>query len=104
MDAVMKLIEGVICLVFLSLFGYLVPWIKAHVSAEQLQVIQTIVNAAVYAAQQTMSGASGAQKKEEVCSQILDELAERGISINPQQLDNLIEAAVRTLKIKENRI
>ena len=104
MDIVMKLIEGIVCLALLSLFGYLVPWIKARVSADQLKVIQTIVNAAVYAAQQTMAGVSGAQKKEEVSSQILEELTERGIMINPQQLDNLIEAAVRTLKIKENRI
>ena len=73
-------------------------------SAEQLQVVQAVVNAAVYAAQQTMSGASGAQKKEEVCNQILDELAERGISISPQQLDNLIKAAVHMLKIRENRV
>ena len=62
-----------------------------------------IVESVVRAVQQTMSDAPGQSRKIEAKRRILEALALHGIYLSSEQLDDLIEAAVKTMKIQEGR-
>lgn len=102
-DAVMKIIEGVVCLATLVVMRYVIPWVKSHASEAQIQTAKLIIDAAVFAAQQTMKDELGTVKKASVKGRVLNELEEHGIYISEEQLNDLIEAAVKTMKIEEAR-
>ena len=84
---------------------HLVNWINAQVrtqsaklSREQLDTVYLIVNQLVRAAEQSgLTGqleAAGAEKKAYVLALVRSELEERGIKLNLELLDAMIEAAV----------
>lgn len=102
-EAVMKIIEGVVCLGAVIVMRYVVPWVKSHATAAQIQTAKLIIDAAVFAAQQTMKDEAGSVKKASVKLRVINELAEHGIVISEEQLNDLIEAAVKTMKIEEAR-
>jgi hypothetical protein len=51
-----------------------------------------------------MSDAPGQARKAEVTHKVLSALREHGISLTVEQLDDLIESAVKTMKIQEGRL
>jgi hypothetical protein len=82
-----------------------VNWINAQVrhataklSKEQLDTVYLIINRLVRAAEQSgISGqleAAGAEKKAYVLALLRQELGERGINLNRELLDAMVEAAV----------
>ena len=83
----------------------LVRWInaqmkntRAQMSKEQLFLVETLIKQFVRAAEQSgLSGqvkAAGSEKKAFVIALLRQELEERGISLNLETLDAMIEAAV----------
>ena len=93
-----QIVVAIVGLVISVVSVYLMPYIKSKVSAEQLNTIQTWVNIAVSAAEMIYTGTGkGAEKK----AYVVEFLNSKGFTLNTEEIDNLIEAAVLELKIKE---
>lgn len=89
------IISAVLTLIVAVLSAYLIPLIKRKVDAEKLATIQFWVEIAVDAAEQVFrDGGLGAEKKKYV----VNFLEARGFSIDADELNNLIEAAVLEMK------
>ena len=89
------IISAVLTLIVAVLSAYLIPLIKRKVDAEKLATIQFWVEIAVDAAEQVFrDGGLGAEKKKYV----VNVLEARGFSIDADELNNLIEAAVLEMK------
>ena len=73
--------------------AFLVPWLRNRYGAEKLADMMTYVSIFVRAAEQLFDATDGAKKKQYV----LDRLAEKGIRIDGDALDAMIEAAVNEL-------
>lgn len=98
-------LETVITIVLPVVLVRLVSWINLQISAtrskmseEQLVLVETLIKQFVRAAEQSgLTGqikAAGAEKKAFVLALVKAELAERGITLNLDTLDAMIEAAV----------
>ena len=82
---------------------YLVPWLEVNIDHQKFNEVVTWVNQAVMCAQQLMSDAEGAEKKQTVMIFLRRLMEDKGIEITDEQLDTLIESAVKQLKISEGR-
>lgn len=88
------IIEAVVALIAALITAFVVPWIKEKISKEKLEKIKMWVEVAVEAAEQLYKGSGrGAEKK----AYVIDFLNSKGYTIDPQSLENLIEAAVFNL-------
>lgn len=99
-DLVMEILKVIVMLAVLLVTRYLVPWIKAKIGAEQLEEVKTWVNAAVLMAQQVYDAKPGAERKAIVVDMIRKMLLKKNIDISEEQLDTLIEAAVKAMKMQ----
>lgn len=81
---------------------YLLPLIKSKIGQDKLEEITRWVNTAVLMAQQVYHAQTGAERKAIVIDLLRDILIAKNISISDYQLDMLIEAAVKQMKISEN--
>lgn len=74
----------------------MIPWIKKKTTAAGREQIEAWVNIAVAAAEQLWKGQekAGEEKK----AYVVEFLGERGFSIDTEELDVMIEAAVLHLK------
>ena len=68
-----------------------------------MEKVKFWVEAAVHCAQQLMADTDGADKKQAVEAFLRRLLDENHISITDEQLNTLIEAAVKQMKIAEGR-
>ena len=82
---------------------YLLPLIRGKIGQDKLDEITKWVNAAVLMAQQVHYAKSGPERKAIVVDLLKDILIAKNISISDKQLDMLIEAAVKTMKIEEQK-
>lgn len=97
MDDVTYMILKVVLSVAAALItAYLVPYIKARTSAETQARVSEVVSVAVQAAEQTLQG--GTVKKEDVTDYVTRWLAMRGIKMDKDDLNRLIEAVVYSVK------
>ena len=86
LDALLVLVLGVIV-------KYVIPWIQAQITKQNLSSLTTWIQNAVAAAEQTIQGSGlGAQKK----AFVIALLADMGVAAD-QMVDVLIEAAVKKL-------
>lgn len=93
MNEVTFLILKIIVSVSIALITtFLIPFIRSQTKTKQQEELLKIVQVAVQAAEQTLTG--GEVKKEDVLKFMTDWLAKRGIHISDEQLDKLIESAV----------
>lgn len=83
---------------------YFVPWIKGKIGKDRLDEITRWVNTAVLMAQQVYYAKTGAERKAIVIAILKEMLTAKNISISDAQLDMLIEAAVKAMKMQENKI
>ncbi|MEA4920620.1 MAG: phage holin, LLH family [Clostridiaceae bacterium] len=87
-------VAAVVTMLSAIITTFVIPWIKAKTSAEQLQKIMEWVTIAVDAAEQIYAGAGrGTEKKQYV----IEFLASRGITVDDEALDALIESEVYKL-------
>ena len=96
-----QIILAVIALLSAVLTGFIIPWLKKKVDAENGKITETqaallklAVNTAVKAAEQLFNSTEGQKKK----AYVLDVLKDQGYHIDDSAIDAAIEAAVYALK------
>jgi LL-H family phage holin len=99
-------LETIITIVLPIVLVRMVAWINAQISAtrsqmdkHELELVETLIKQFVRAAEQSgLTGqvkAAGAEKKAFVIALLRHELEERGIELNLETIDAMIEAAVK---------
>ena len=86
----------------LVLTRYVLPWVKSKVDSEKLNLVAQWAYKAVLMAQQTMKATGGKEKKAIVTQFLKEILQEKNIALSDKQIEILIEAAVKQMKIQEN--
>ena len=86
---------AIIGVVIIAISSYLIPYIKTKMSAEQLRNLYTWTEVGVKAAEQLCK--SGVIRKEERKKYVLDFLANKGLTINLDEVEALIESFVKDL-------
>jgi LL-H family phage holin len=101
-DIIFEILKLVVMVSILLVTRYLVPLISAHVDMTKVNIVATWAKSAVLKAQQVMSAKSGEERKAFVTEFLKKILTAKNISISDEQIDTLIEAAVKQMKIDEN--
>lgn len=90
---------AVISIIGAVITGLLIPYIKVKITAEKMNEIQRWVVVAVKAAEQLFPGVKlGSEKKQTV----IDFLANKGVNLSMEELEMLIEAAVKELNLEQS--
>jgi LL-H family phage holin len=101
-DLIFEFVKIVVMVVALLISVYLIPWIKSKLSADKISEIAFWVEKAVLYAQQVFNSSTGTEKKAIVTEFLKAQLEAKDISISDEQINILIEAAVKQMKIEEN--
>lgn len=101
-EILFELLRLVVLLAVFAVSCYLIPWIRGKIGQDRLDEITRWVNTAVLMAQQVYHAQTGAERKAIVIDLLRYILIAKNISISDDQLDMLIEAAVKQMKISEN--
>lgn len=92
------LIEAIIALVAVIITAYVIPMLKKKMSAEEYELLMKIAEQGVLAAEQIMSGSKlGKEKKEYVINYIKTTLKEKNMTVNMEDINTAIEAAVKQM-------
>lgn len=92
-----SIVNAVIALLAAVVSTFLVPWIKGKVEAQKLEKIMDWVTIAVSAAEQIYNESGMGEKKKQY---VLDFLEDKGLTVDINSVDAMIEAAVYGLKEK----
>lgn len=103
-EVVKYIVEGVIALILIIVSRYLIPLIKNKIGDDQFSKLAGWVKFAVLKAEQVLTAETGEEKKKYVVSFIDEVLAENKINVTAEQLDVLIESAVKEMNIAQNKI
>lgn len=101
-EILFEIIKVIVMLAALVITRYLVPWIKEKIGADKLAEAEKWAKYAVLKAQQVLWEESGADRKAYVTEFLKEILIAKNIALSDEQLDVLIEAAVKQMKIAEN--
>lgn len=101
-EIIFGIIKVIVMVAALFLTRYLVPWIKDKCDADKLAVAEKWAKYAVLKAQQVLWSESGQERKAYVTEFLKELLIAKNIALSDEQLDILIEAAVKQMKIEEN--
>lgn len=102
-ERLFELVLAVISLLGVVITRYVIPYIKANTDNEKLSEYQDWAILAVNAAEMIFAGQGlGEQKKAYVVDFLTKQFNEKKVVITEQQLNILIEAAVKQLKLEEN--
>lgn len=101
-DIIFEAIKIVVMVAVLVITRYLIPWIREKIGADKMMEIEKWARFAVLKAQQVMQSATGEDKKAYVTEFLKQLLIAKNISLSDEQLEVLIEAAVKQMKIEEN--
>ncbi|MEZ3444297.1 MAG: phage holin [Lachnospiraceae bacterium] len=100
-EIVFEILRLLVLLAVFVVTCYLLPLIKSKIGQDKLEEVTKWVNAAVLMAQQVYYAQTGAERKSIVVDLMKDILIAKNISISDKQLDLLIEAAVKAMRIQE---
>lgn len=101
-DILLKIVIGIS---FALITKYLIPYLKTLRDDARWKRLIDMVQTAVEAAEQTMKDPkSGPEKKKAVLEFVSEWLTKQGIDVTPEELDKLVEAAVKTMKDKEGKV
>jgi LL-H family phage holin len=95
-------IQLIIAMVVLLATKYAIPYLKEKIGTEQLLVAEKWAKYAVLTAQQTLTASTGAEKKTYVTDFLKELLMSKNISLTDEQLNILIESAVKAMKMEDN--
>ena len=101
-EILFELVKVVIMVAVLVITRYGIPWVRERIGADKLAMAEKWVLYAVLKAQQVMWSDNGADRKAYVTEFLKELLIEKNIALSDEQLDILIEAAVKQMKIEEN--
>ena len=102
-EIIFEALKLLIMIVFFLASCYLLPWLKSMIGQNRLDEIKSWTNAAVLMAQQVYYAKTGPERKAIVVDLLKSMLTAKNISITDEQLDTLIEAAVKAMKMEENK-
>lgn len=103
MDSLLfEVVRFVVVVVFILLARYGIPLLKQVATSDRMSNVTQWVESAVLYAQQVHWAQTGAEKKEIVTQFMKDLLNAKHITMTDEQLDVLIEAAVKAMKMQEN--
>lgn len=102
-DILFELLKLIVMIAVLLVMRYAIPWLRARIGAEKIAEIEKWAKKAVLMAQQVYWNKSGEERKEIVTEFLREMLIAKNISISGEQLEILIEAAVKQMKIEEGR-
>lgn len=88
-------VNAIIALIAAVVSAFLIPWIKEKIEAEKLEKVMGWVTIAVEAAEQIYRESGMGEKKK---AYVLDFLAKKGITLDVDSIDAMIESAVLDLK------
>ena len=94
------IVNAVIALIASIIPTFLIPWIKSKIDAAKLAQIVEWVGIAVRAAEQIYNESGMGEKKKQY---VLDFLASKGFTLDPDSINLMIEAAVKNLNIEQNK-
>lgn len=94
------IVNAVIALIASIITTFLIPWIKSKIDAAKLAQIVEWVGIAVRAAEQIYNESGMGEKKKQY---VLDFLADKGFTLDPNSINAMIEAAVKNLNIEQNK-
>ena len=100
-DILFEVLKIVVMLVALVVARYLVPWLKEKIGADKLTEAEKWAKYAVLKAQQVLWEETGADRKTYVTEFLKEILTAKNIALSDEQLDVLIEAAVKQMKMEE---
>lgn len=100
-EMAMEILRVIVMLAVLVVTRYLIPWIKAQIGAKQVEEIRAWVKDAVLMAQQVHDAKTGPERKAIVVELLREMLIKKNIDISLEQLDTLIEAAVKAMKMQD---
>ena len=89
------IVQALFALVAAIITAVVIPYIKSKTTAQQQTQINAWVKIAVAAAEQIFTGSGRGQEKK---AYVLQWLKERGITVDAEKLDAMIEAAVYELE------
>lgn len=101
-EILFEVIKVVVMVAALVITRYLVPWLREKIGADKLAVAEKWARYAVLKAQQVLWDESGKDRKSYVTEFLKEILIAKNIALSDEQLDVLIEAAVKQMKIQEN--
>lgn len=96
------LIMAVMCVATYAVRQYVIPYVKSKLNSEQLATAQEMAKMFVYMAEQSFGEKTGAERKQIVKDALQEALKNAGISLTEQFADDMIEAAVKGMKIAES--
>ncbi len=97
----MEILKVIVMLAVLLVSRYLIPWIKVQIGSKQMDEIRAWVKDAVLMAQQVYNAKTGPERKAIVVDLLHNMLIKKNIDISAEQLDTLIEAAVKSMKMQD---
>ncbi len=100
-EMIFEVLRLIVLLAVFAVTCYLIPWIRRKIGKDKLDEITKWVNSAVLMAQQVYHAQTGAERKAIVIDLLRSILIAKNISISDDQLDILIEAAVKAMKMQE---
>lgn len=101
-DIFFEILKLLVMVAALVVARYVVPWLKEKSDSELVDAIAEWASKAVLSAQQVMQSSTGEEKKAIVTQFLKEILTAKNIALSDTQLDILIEAAVKQMKIQEN--
>ncbi len=99
---IFEVIKVMVMVAALVITRYLVPWLKEEIGSDKMAKIEKWATYAVEMAQQVHWDKPGEDRKAIVTEFLREILIAKNISISEAQLDVLIEAAVKEMKMQEN--
>lgn len=100
-EIVMEIVKILVMFMSVVITTYVIPWIKANTDNQKLQTILDWVEQGVHAAEQIYGAESGTMKKRYVSDYIKMIAEAKHINIRPEEIDMLIEAAVRQMRTED---
>lgn len=100
-EMMMEILKVIVMLAVLLVIKYLIPLIKAQIGAKQMDEIRAWVKDTVLMAQQVYDAKSGPERKAIVVDLLHNILIKKNIDISEEQINTLIEAAVKAMKMQD---
>lgn len=100
-EILFELLKIIVMLAVVLITRYFIPWVRKRIGADELAQVEKWARYAVLKAQQVMWSKDGVERKAYVTEFLKELLIEKNIALSDEQLDILIEAAVKQMKIEE---
>ena len=96
-DIVLELLKLTIMIATMLVTHYLIPWLKAKTQNETMHALIDWAVQAVLAAEQCHQAVSGPERKAIVTRFIKELLAQKNLALSDEEIDVMIEAAVKQM-------